>query len=59
MSGTEAFVPERRVIGMHGDDGAPTAEYEPPRIVDIGHARELTGGSSGSGKSDANSQYYW
>lgn len=34
-------------------------EYEPPRIVEIGHVRELTGGSSASGSADANSQYYW
>lgn len=38
---------------------APAREYETPCVVDIGHVRELTGGSSGSGTADANSQYYW
>ena len=33
--------------------------YEPPRITVIGNVRDLTGGSASSGKSDANSQYYW
>ena len=34
-------------------------EYEPPSLIDIGHFRELTKGSSSSGSADANSQYYW
>jgi hypothetical protein len=59
MSDTEALVPDRRVTGVHGDDPAPIVEYEPPLVVDIGHVRGLTGGSSGSGSADANSQYYW
>jgi hypothetical protein len=33
--------------------------YEPPRIMVIGNVRDLTTGSSSSGKKDANSQYYW
>jgi hypothetical protein len=40
-------------------DLAPTDDYEPPGITDMGHVRELTRGSSSSGKADANSQYYW
>jgi hypothetical protein len=38
---------------------APAGEYEAPRVLDLGHVRELTGGSSSSGTADANSQYYW
>ena len=33
--------------------------YEPPRVSDLGHVRELTLGSSSSGNADSNSQYYW
>ena len=33
--------------------------YEPPRIIVIGNVRDLTMGSASSGRSDANSQYYW
>lgn len=33
--------------------------YDPPRVTVIGYVRDLTGGSASSGKSDANSQYYW
>lgn len=33
--------------------------YEPPQLVVIGNVRDLTTGSSSSGKKDANSQYYW
>jgi hypothetical protein len=40
-------------------DLAPAEGYEPPGITDMGHVRELTRGSSSSGKADANSQYYW
>jgi hypothetical protein len=47
------------LIAQWGDDRSPAREYEPPCVVDIGHVRELTGGSSGSGNADANSQYYW
>jgi hypothetical protein len=39
--------------------GAYYADYEPPLLVDLGHVREATLGSSSSGSSDANSQYYW
>lgn len=41
------------------DDRSSAEDYEPPCVVDIGHVRELTGGSSASGNADANSQYYW
>lgn len=34
-------------------------EYERPAIHVIGRVRDLTGGSSSSGRKDANSQYYW
>jgi hypothetical protein len=37
----------------------PEAEYEPPALLDLGHVREVTLGSSSSGTADANSQYYW
>lgn len=33
--------------------------YEPPQLRVIGSVRDLTTGSSSSGKKDANSQYYW
>ena len=33
--------------------------YEPPRLFRVGTVFELTRGSSSSGTSDANSQYYW
>lgn len=33
--------------------------YEPPQVVVIGTIRDLTSGSSSSGRTDANSQYYW
>jgi hypothetical protein len=58
-SSQEVYAPDRDIAHIRGGDRVPMAEYEPPRVVDIGHVRELTGGSSGSGNSDANSQYYW
>ena len=39
--------------------GRPDFSYEPPRIMVVGRIRNLSTGSSSSGKSDANSQYYW
>jgi hypothetical protein len=44
--------------GIEAFEGS-AADYEPPRITVIGNVRDLTGGSASSGKSDANSQYYW
>lgn len=46
---------------VHGvDDPRRSAGgYEPPRITVIGSVHALTGGSASSGRSDANSQYYW
>ncbi|MFG2576354.1 lasso RiPP family leader peptide-containing protein [Streptomyces sp. NPDC048481] len=35
------------------------AEYESPVLVDLGHIREVTLGSSPNGNADANAQYYW
>lgn len=35
------------------------ASYAPPVVVDLGHVREVTLGSSSSGTADANSHYYW
>ncbi|MGW7264544.1 lasso RiPP family leader peptide-containing protein [Streptomyces sp. NPDC054842] len=35
------------------------AVYEPPMLVDLGHVREVTLGSSPSGSADANAQYYY
>ncbi|GGO84281.1 lasso RiPP family leader peptide-containing protein [Wenjunlia tyrosinilytica] len=40
-------------------DGIEEPEYERPVVVDLGHVREVTLGSSSSGSADANSQYYW
>ncbi|WP_156722318.1 lasso RiPP family leader peptide-containing protein [Streptomyces apocyni] len=42
-------------------DGAhpPLEAYDPPTVVDLGHVREVTLGSSSSGNADANSHYYW
>lgn len=34
-------------------------QYERPAIHVVGTVRDLTGGSSSSGRKDANSQYYW
>ncbi|MGW9498977.1 lasso RiPP family leader peptide-containing protein [Streptomyces prasinus] len=33
--------------------------HESPLLVDLGHVREVTLGSSPSGSADANAQYYW
>ncbi|MFE6286236.1 lasso RiPP family leader peptide-containing protein [Streptomyces sp. NPDC057877] len=33
--------------------------YEAPSLIDLGHVREVTLGSSPSGSADANAQYYW
>ncbi|MFE6887130.1 lasso RiPP family leader peptide-containing protein [Streptomyces sp. NPDC057694] len=33
--------------------------YESPMVVDLGHVREVTLGSSPSGSADANAQYYY
>ncbi|MFI6299713.1 lasso RiPP family leader peptide-containing protein [Nonomuraea sp. NPDC050790] len=42
------------------DFGEPgQAAYEPPLLIRLGRVGDLTLGSSSSGKSDANSQYYW
>jgi hypothetical protein len=35
------------------------AAYESPMLVDLGHVREVTLGSSPSGSADANAQYYY
>lgn len=35
------------------------AAYEPPMVVDLGHVREVTLGSSPNGSADANAQYYY
>lgn len=37
----------------------PDFSYVPPRIMVVGRIRNLSNGSSSSGKSDANSQFYW
>lgn len=34
-------------------------EYESPQLIDLGHLREVTLGSSPNGNADANAQYYW
>jgi hypothetical protein len=39
--------------------GGPDFSYLPPRIMVVGRIRNLSTGSSSSGKSDANSQFYW
>lgn len=41
------------------DDGPDGFVYTAPAIIDLGNVRDVTKGSSGSGKADANSQYYW
>ncbi|TYC14579.1 lasso RiPP family leader peptide-containing protein [Actinomadura syzygii] len=35
------------------------SNYEAPAVLDVGTVRDLVKGSSASGSSDANSQYYW
>ena len=40
-------------------DGRSDFSYVPPRIMVVGRIRNLSTGSSSSGKSDANSQFYW
>lgn len=48
--------------GKH-PDGAPSSgerlAYVPPELIDLGHVREVTLGSSPNGNADANAQYYW
>jgi hypothetical protein len=39
--------------------GSMDFSYVPPKIMVVGRIRNLSTGSSSSGKSDANSQYYW
>jgi hypothetical protein len=51
----EGSTPDSR----QGDDTPLIEEYDPPCVVDVGDVRKFTGGSSGSGRADANSQYYW
>lgn len=48
-------------VGQLADPLLDTAEpnYEPPAVLDVGTIRDLVKGSSASGSSDANSQYYW
>ncbi len=45
----------------HGAAAEPDRDgsYAPPVVVDLGHVREVTLGSSSSGTADANSHYYW
>ncbi|MGW7197002.1 lasso RiPP family leader peptide-containing protein [Streptomyces chryseus] len=44
--------------GAAADPGRDDS-YSPPVVVDLGHVREVTLGSSSSGTADANSHYYW
>ena len=60
------MTPLRRVRTLPLPDPAATdapdrddQPYEPPAVVDLGAVRRVTLGSSSSGHSDANSQYYW
>jgi hypothetical protein len=41
------------------DDDYLASGYESPRLLVAGRVRSVSTGSSASGKSDANSQYYW
>lgn len=41
------------------DDIYLAGGYEPPRLMVAGRVRRISTGSSASGRSDANSQYYW
>lgn len=58
---------EREIGSSACEAGAkPVAEagkqdnsYESPCVMVLGSVRDLTVGSSASGKKDANSQYYW
>lgn len=45
-------------FGCHADQ-VECDQYERPAIHVVGRVRDLTGGSSSSGRKDANSQYYW
>lgn len=45
--------------GEVGDRCAGFEGYEVPQLTVIGDVRDLTTGSSSSGKKDANSNYYW
>jgi hypothetical protein len=51
-------VPANTALG-NGESQHISHAYEPPGISLVGHVRDLVKGSSSSGKSDANSQYYW
>lgn len=55
--GGDATGQEGRVIATRDDYS--TYGYESPRLLVIGRVRKFSTGSSSSGKSDANSQYYW
>lgn len=55
---------ETTVQAKTGQSAAPPSPigqpgYERPQVIRIGSVYELTRGSSSSGNSDANSQYYW
>ncbi|MEU8794555.1 lasso RiPP family leader peptide-containing protein [Streptomyces sp. NPDC048643] len=50
--------PQSAGNGTHLTPGGST-DYEPPMLVDLGHVREVTLGSSPSGNADANAQYYY
>jgi hypothetical protein len=51
-TGTRTDLPTARNVGLD-------FSYAPPSIMIVGRVRNLSTGSSSSGKSDANSQFYW
>lgn len=55
----ESVRPERSVDGSRAPGEPGERDYEPPAVLDVGGIRDLVKGSSASGRSDANSQYYW
>jgi hypothetical protein len=40
------------------DPATVDVDYEPPLLIDLGHVRDVTLGSTNRGNADANSQYY-
>jgi hypothetical protein len=56
---SEPAKPHREQAADDDVVAAPFGRYEPPAVHDVGQVRDLVKGSSASGNSDANSQYYW
>ncbi|WP_020670786.1 lasso RiPP family leader peptide-containing protein [Amycolatopsis nigrescens] len=54
-----AQVLQDKPVRPHAITAGDEPDYESPLLIDLGHVRDVTLGSSSSGSADANSQYYW